>query len=222
MSRYTVTNFSRGEFGPQLFGRVDVPQYSAGAKELTNFIVQRYGGVAFRPGFRFVGEVDDKDVDNRFLPFQFSIDQAYVLLLEDSFQRVLALGGFVTLDNLEITAITKAAHGQLTVAYHDLVVGDRLYLDGIAGMVELNNRFTTVHSVVDANNFTIEIDTTGYTTFVSSDGNTRTGAPAAPPAPESPPPDPTPSPPPPDVGGGGGDIGTGGPGTFFPRGTQIP
>jgi hypothetical protein len=60
--------------------------------------------------------------------------------------------------------------------------------------------------VVNANNFTVDIDSTGFTTFIGDVGGTvRTGAPSAPPAPVVVPPVVTP-PAPPATGGGGGYI----------------
>ncbi|MDS1138576.1 ubiquitin-activating E1 FCCH domain-containing protein [Nitratireductor indicus] len=64
------------------------------------------------------------------------------------------------------TAITKAANAQVTLAGHGLSTGARVKLVDLGGMVELNGSVGTV-TVVDANNFTIGIDTTGYTTFTS-------------------------------------------------------
>ena len=215
MPRYTITNFSRGEFGPQLYGRVDIPQYSAGAKEISNWIVQRYGGVAFRPGFRFVGEVDDPTLTHRYLPFISSIDQAYVLTLDDSSMRLLANGGFVTYDNLHIESITPGATTVLEVLFHDMAVGDRVYLDGIEGMTELNGRFVTVVGVPDANHVEIGVDSSNFEVFFDSDGITRSGAPSAPPAPEAPPAAP-PAPPDPPTTGGPGSVPSEGTGTYVP------
>lgn len=197
MPRYTITNFSRGEFGPQLYGRVDVPQYNAGAKEITNFIIQRYGGVGFRPGFRFVGEVDDKTKKYRYIPFQFSIDQAYVMVLGDAQLRLLASGGIVTETDLKVQGATKAAQCVLQIAFHDMVIGDRIYLDGITGMIELNGRFAKVVGVPDASHVTIDVNSTGFTTYTGSTGIIRSGAPTPPPTPPAPPPAPPAAPPPP-------------------------
>lgn len=195
MGRYTVTNFSRGEFAPELYGRVDVPQYTAGARELTNFMIQRYGGVAFRPGFRFVGEVDDKTKTYRYIPFQFSIDQAYVEVFGDQSMRLLAQGGFVAEDDLKITAITKAASAKITAAFHGMAVGDRIYIDGVSGMTEINGRFGKVTAINSSSQFTTDIDTTNFGTFTSSTGLVRSSTPA-PPTPITPP-SPPPAPPPP-------------------------
>lgn len=214
MARIAVTNFSRGEFGPDLYGRIDVPQYGAGAKELTNFIVQRYGGVAFRPGFRFVGEVDDPDRQHRYLPFIFSIDQAYIVALDDEQQRELANGGFVVEDNLKILGVVTGATTTFNIPYHDYAVGDRLYIDGQVGMEELNGQFCRVTAVPDANHVTVDIDSSAYSAWTSSDGITRVGTPPAPPAPEPPPPAPPAPPTPPATTNPEPSPGTG---TYEPR-----
>lgn len=209
MPTIPLSNLSKGEIAPALQARIDTAQYAAGAKRVRNFILQRYGGAAFRPGFRFVAEVDDIATEQHYIPFQYNIEQAYIMVLDDEFMRLLATGGQVIEQNLAITAITKAVNAQVTAAYHDYVVGDRLYFSGITGMTELNGREAVVASVVDADNFTIDLDTTNFSTFVSATGDTRVGAPT-PVVPPPPPPVP-PDPPPPadttDYGGSGGDLG---------------
>lgn len=66
-----------------------------------------------------------------------------------------------------ITAITQAAKGQVTAAGHGYVVGDKLIFTGIVGMTQLNNIPLTVASVVDANNFTLNTNTTSFTAYTS-------------------------------------------------------
>jgi len=205
------TNFTKGWISPELQARLDTSQYAAGAKKVVNFIIQRYGGLSFRPGFRLVGEVDDVTKNIRYIPFQYNLEQAYIMALEDQKMRLLAAGGFIAEENITITAITKAANAQVTAAFHAYSVGDRVFLRGIVGMVELNNRVATVASVIDANNFTINVNTVSYGTFISSDGTARTGAPTPPPTPPAPPPVPPAQPAPPATtgsGGSGGSIGT--------------
>jgi hypothetical protein len=206
VARLPITNFSRGEFGPQLYGRVDLPQYGAGAKQLVNFMVQRYGGVRFRDGFRYVApilEAPDKLVT--LLPFQYSIEQAYVLVMKDNAMTVAAQGGMVLEEDLKITAVVASDTAvTLTVPYHDYVVGDVIYFSGITGWEELNGRFVSVIEIVDANQFKVSIASTGWGTFTDSTGITRSGTPPVPPAPEPPPPPPPPPPDPPPLGSGGG------------------
>lgn len=226
MPRLAITNLSKGEFAPELYGRVDIPQYGAGTKQSRNFLIQRYGGQAFRPGFRFAGEVDDPDGTYRLMSFQYSIDQAYIELLGDEQMRVLAEGGFVLEEDLKIVSATKAAQIVIEVPFHDYVVGERVWIDGISGMTELNNRFATVVAVPDANHVTLDVDSTAFGALTDSTGVVRVGAPAAPPAPEAPPAAPPAEPDPPttgtpgsDLGGGGGGVGPGnwhGGGFVFP------
>jgi hypothetical protein len=219
MPRQSITNFSRGEFGPELYGRVDIPQYNAGAKELTNFIIQRYGGAAFRPGFRFVGEVDDAAGAYRYMPFQFSVEQAYVIVYGDSAMRLLADGGMVTEDDLKIISATRANPIVVEVPFHDMIVGDRVYLDGNSGMEELNGRFAKVADVIDDNHIALSVDSTAFGNLTDSTGIVRTEAPAPPPDPEPAPPPPPPPPPPPITTADGA---TAGAGTYNPGvGTQL-
>jgi len=195
MTTLPFTNFTKGEISPELQARLDTSQYAAGARKVRNFIIQRYGGLSFRPGFRLVGEVDDVTKNIRYIPFQFNLEQAYIMAVEDQKMRLLAKGGFIAEENIKITDISKDVNARVTAALHMYTVGERIFLSGIVGMAELNGRSATVVSVIDANNFTININTTGYATFVSSDGAVRTAPPPAPPANPAPPPAPPPEPP---------------------------
>ena len=218
MPKQVISNLSKGELGPELYGRIDTPQYQAGVRRARNFIIQKYGGMAFRPGFRFVGEADDVETPNRYVPFQNSIEYAYVLAMMGVSFRPLALGGMMLEEDdpasplgLEILSISSAAQAVLEVSFHACSVGDRFYLDGISGMTELNGRFGTVLAIVDASHLRTDIDTRGLTAFTSSTGIDRSGAPPPPaPAPPAPPPPPAPSPPPPIGSGGGSGGGIGG------------
>ena len=212
MARLAITNFSKGEFGPELYGRVDIPQYNAGVKQGLNFLIQRYGGAMFRPGFRFAGEVDDLTKVYRLSPFQYSIDQAYILLHGDLQTRFLAEGGFVVEEDLAIQSVVTGPTTILGLPFHAYVVGERIWIDGVTGMVELNNRYATVLSVPDANHVEVDIDSTGFSAFVSSTGIVRVGAPAPPDPPEPTPPDPPAPTPPPTTSGPGVDLGGGGSG----------
>lgn len=207
MSSTPLLNFSKGEIAPQLYGRIDIGQYSAALKRAVNVIVQPYGGVAARPGFRVIGEVDDFDQPSRLVPFQFSTEQQYALAFGQATARPLAFGGFVLEEDLKITGATATNPVQLTIALHGYAAGDRLYVRGLTGMPELNNRQVKVTRVVDASTVEIDVDGAGYGALIDSTGIVRT-TPAPTPAP-APTPTPTPTPtPPPDTGGGGGSGGS--------------
>jgi hypothetical protein len=73
-----------------------------------------------------------------------------------------------------ISAITKASPGKITTsANHGFSTGDKIYLDSIGGMTELNDTVVTI-TVVDADEFTIGVNTSSYTTFTTG-GNAKKG-----------------------------------------------
>lgn len=200
--RAALLNFSKGEISPELEARFDMAAYQAGLRRARNVKIKRTGGVSKRMGTRFVAEC--LGATARLIPFQFNDEQAYALEHGQAYMRPLALGGAVLEEGLLVTGITKAINAQVTIAYHGYSAGDGFYPSRITGMTEINDRFLTVISVVDANNFTVDIDSRGFGTFTGSGGGTaRVGSPPAPPPPP-PVPAPPPPPPAPDVGSGGG------------------
>ena len=53
--------FAGGELAPALAARADTAKYQSGLRTCRNFIVQRHGGVANRPGFRFISACKTND-----------------------------------------------------------------------------------------------------------------------------------------------------------------
>lgn len=185
--RVPQVNFSKGEISPHLYARFDVSAYSAAVKKGTNVCVLKYGGLTKRPGTRLVCEAIDSSKPTRGFPFQFSLEQAYILEFGHGTMRALALGGAVLFEELIIQGISNAVNAQVSINYHGYSVGDQVWLTDIAApMTSLNNRFFTVQSVVDANRFTIDADTSAMGAFTSAVGGiTRTGAPDPDPVPPS-------------------------------------
>lgn len=76
--------------------------------------------------------------------------------------------GRVSATTKAVTAITKAANAQITASSHGYSEGDILYIStAVAGMVEIKGTFCRVVSVVDANNITVDIASTSFTTYTS-------------------------------------------------------
>ena len=66
-----------------------------------------------------------------------------------------------------ISAITKANPGKVTTAVaHGFVSGQKVYITGANGMTQINGQVVTV-TFIDATNFTIGIDTSGYSAYTS-------------------------------------------------------
>ena len=89
-------SFTGGELAPSLYSRVDLARYATGLRTCRNFVVQRHGGVANRPGTRFIGEAKDSARRHRLVPFVFSADQAYVLEFGHNTLRFIRDGAYLT------------------------------------------------------------------------------------------------------------------------------
>ena len=89
------TNFTAGELSPRLDGRTDLSKYFNGCKTLQNFLVHPHGGATRRPGTEFISEVKDSTKNVRLIPFEFNVEQAYILEFGDQIMRVYKDGGIV-------------------------------------------------------------------------------------------------------------------------------
>ena len=78
-----------------------------------------------------------------------------------------------------ITTITQGNPGRVTVNDHRFNNGDTARITGVVGMTQVNDKFFTI-TVVDANNFTIGVNTTAYTPY-SSGGSVNGYLPVPPP-----------------------------------------
>ncbi len=63
-----------------------------------------------------------------------------------------------------ITAVTQANPAQITSVAHGLVVGDLVIVNNVTGMEQISSLTFEVRSIVDPNNFTIFLDTSGFAT----------------------------------------------------------
>ena len=82
-----LTNFTAGEWAPEMAGRVELSKYVNACRTLENHVVRVHGGAERRPGTYFVGEVKDSGDNTRVIPFEFSVTQAYVLEFGDKYIR---------------------------------------------------------------------------------------------------------------------------------------
>lgn len=89
------TNFTAGELSPRLDGRTDLGKYFNGCKTLQNFLVHPHGGATRRPGTEFISEVKDSTKNVRLIPFEFNVEQAYILEFGDEVFRIYKDGGVV-------------------------------------------------------------------------------------------------------------------------------
>ena len=84
----TVINaFNAGELSPLLDGRSDLQKYYSGCRTLENMLVMSYGGATRRPGTRYIAPVKTASKKVRLIPFEYSIQQAYILEFGDQYIR---------------------------------------------------------------------------------------------------------------------------------------
>ncbi len=169
----SLSTFTAGEISPRLEGRITLEKYKAGLSDLTNMVVQPHGGVTRRPGTQYLGTVKDSSVKTRLIPFQFKTTDTYILVFGDQIMRVYRNGSQVLKGSAQnITAVTKANPGVVTISSHGYSNGDEIFLDNVGGMTELNGRNYKVASVT-TNTFTLQnlfgtnINTTNFTTYTS-------------------------------------------------------
>jgi len=170
----SLSTFTAGEISPRLEGRITLEKYKAGLSDLTNMVVQPHGGVTRRPGTQYLGTVKDSSVKTRLIPFQFKTTDTYILVFGDQVMRVYRNGSQVLKGSSQnITAVTKANPGVVTISSHGYSNGDEIFLDNVVGMTELNGRNYKVANVT-TNTFTLQdlfgnnINTTNFTTYASA------------------------------------------------------
>lgn len=97
MKTYQIlTNFTAGEFSPRLNGRTDIAKYYNAARTLENMIVHPHGGASRRLGTVFVAETKDSSNISRLIPFQFNVEQAYILEMGHNYLRFYKDNGQIT------------------------------------------------------------------------------------------------------------------------------
>jgi hypothetical protein len=93
------TNFTAGEFDPLLRARIDLDQYRAAAKTLTNVICLPQGAVERRPGLQYIDTIPSAaspQNGTRLVSFEFSTEQQYVFLFVSNRLYIYKLGELVT------------------------------------------------------------------------------------------------------------------------------
>ena len=168
-----LSSFTAGEISPRLEGQITLEKYRQGLSELTNMVVMPHGGVTRRPGTEFLGEVKNSAAKARLIPFQFKTSDTYILEFGPETMRVYRNGLQVLTGSAKtITGVTQASPGVITSNSHGFSDGEEIYITGVGGMTQLNDRNYIVDNAT-TNTFTltdlfgVAIDTTAFTTFTS-------------------------------------------------------
>lgn len=166
MTYATIQNsFSGGEISPSLFGRTDLDKWHSGASTMRNFFSNYRGGASSRAGFKYILACLQlgTGLPPRFIPFQFNINQGYVLEFGD---------------NVITTAVTGAASnggpGLIRLAVtstRGIFSGSSMTVSGVVGTTEANGTWPV--TVIDATHIDL-VGSTFTNAYVS--GGSATGS----------------------------------------------
>lgn len=142
MTTLRQLSLGAGELTPSLYFRTDTVKYQTGVRTMRNMFVMRHGGAASRPGTEFVAEVSDSTKTVRLIPFNFGLDQTYILEFGNLYMRVIKDGVNVFNTAKNITGITNANPAVVTSNAHGYENGYEVYISGVVGAMAnyVNNR----------------------------------------------------------------------------------
>ena len=167
--------FNSGELSSLLLGRQDLDKYGGGLFVCLNGVPLVQGGWTRRPGTAYLHQVKHHAKATRVIPFQFSVEQTYILEFGDLYIRFFTVHGILTQASQAISGITKATPAVVTYVGADTYANnDRIYISDVVGMTQVNNREFVVTNVdTGANTFELEdsdgndVNSTGYDTYTS-------------------------------------------------------
>jgi|TARA_R110000772_G_scaffold89670_1_gene185658 hypothetical protein len=166
------TNFTAGELTPKIAGQTDFKKYSNGVEILENLTVFPQGGASRRYGTRYVAPVKDASKTVRIIPFEFNVEQAYVLELGDQYIRFYKDGGAILEANVTVTGVTQANPAVVTATSHGYSNGNTVILSSVVGMTEINtDRYLVANQTT--NTFELQkldgtnLDSTSFTAYAS-------------------------------------------------------
>jgi hypothetical protein len=168
-------SFTSGEVGAYLDAREDLDIYTTGAKTIENFFVLPQGGLLRRTGFEYIAGTNLLGSDeshkgweahSRIIPFRFSTDQEYVLVLQ--------AGKFTVFKNgTNATTVTDALCAWTTTTTFTLNAAKSL-ADGEI-LTQLNSGATaTVVGATSSSTSVVVANITGV--WTTNSGDTITGS----------------------------------------------
>jgi len=127
------TNFSTGELDPLLRARVDLQQYNNALAKATNVVIQPQGGLRRRPGLKYIGTLPNSGTESaangmRLVPFEFSVDDSYMLCFTHNRMYVFK-------DGVQITNINGSGNPYLTTSISSSMVDDMCWTQSADTMI---------------------------------------------------------------------------------------
>lgn len=165
----TKRNFAGGELSPSVAARGDIKVYANGCERIENFLPETVGPIKYRVGTKFCNPTR-RNKPARFIPFQFSDQQAYLIEVTPGWFRFYKDNGVIVSDiNKTITGITAASPAVVTMAGHGLANENEVFINGVTGSMSCLNGKSYILKNVATDTFALyddednPIDTTGLT-----------------------------------------------------------
>jgi hypothetical protein len=103
-------DFTSGELDPKLRARTDLAQYRSGLSSATNVSIQPQGGARRRDGTKYIATLDSgAGTAVRMVPFEFSVDDSYMLVFTPGKMYVFK-------NSAQVTNINGSGNDYLTIA----------------------------------------------------------------------------------------------------------
>ena len=154
MARFVefTTNFATGELDPLLRARVDLAAYGNALAKATNVLIQPQGGLRRRPGTKHILELPNTGTGSagngvRLVPFQFSVDDSYMLCFVHNRMYVIKAGAV-------IAAINGGANNYLTTTITSDIVDDMCWTQSADTLIVVHPDLSPVKIVRGATDAT--------------------------------------------------------------------
>ena len=144
-----TTNFSTGELDPLLRSRVDLQAYGNALAKATNVLIQPQGGLRRRPGLKHILELPNTSTASagngvRLVPFQFSVDDSYMLCFTHNRMYVVKNGAVVA-------NINSTGNDYLTTTIGSSIVDDMCWTQSADTLIIVHPDMSPVKLVRGAN-----------------------------------------------------------------------
>lgn len=151
------TNFSTGELDPLLRARVDLQQYNNALAKATNVVIQPQGGMRRRPGLKYMAELPNSSTPSaangvRLVPFEFSVDDSYMLCF--THQRM-----YVFKDGVQITNINASGNPYLATSITGAMLSEVCWTQSADTMILVHPDLSPVKLVRGASDSSWTIST---------------------------------------------------------------
>jgi hypothetical protein len=138
---------------------------------MRNFFVDQRSGASTRFGLAFCNQTKF-NTNTRLIGFQFSAEIGYIVEFGNLYCRFFINGNAVLESIFAITGITNANPAVATIPGNNYVGGQWIFISGVVGMPQINNRYYQIFSVVgSAVTLTttggVNVDSTGYGVYSS-------------------------------------------------------